>query len=315
MNPLQNALKLNRPIRMNNLVVLMLLLAAMICFFHFQSPYFLTKLNLLNIMSQISEIGFMAIPLTFLIISGVVDISIGSILGLSAMIMGLAYQAGIPIWPSIMLALLTGLACGALNGVLIANLRMQGIVVTIGTLVMFRGIVYVVSEGRPIGGYPDAFFYLGQGKILGIPFNVFVLLLLFAIGYLIIRKTPFSRYIYALGNNEEAVRYSGINVIKVRFYTLLANGGLAALAGVFLISRLGSAEATSGENIEMDVITAVLIGGTHIFGGRGSLIGTFLGLLIIGVLRNGLNLMGVSVLYQTMILGILILIAVGKQKQ
>jgi ribose transport system permease protein len=302
-------------VKFNNIALLVIILIALMSFFTAQSPYFLTKLNLFNVLSQVSEIGLIAIPMTFIIISGAMDLSVGSIMGLAAVTMGFAFQAGVGIWISVILALFVGLMAGALNGLLIAKYKMQAIVVTIGTLVMLRGLVYVITEGKPISGYPSSFYFLGQGSILGIPFNVFFMVMMFIIGYIIISRTRFGRYIYALGNNEEAVLYSGVNVVKIRFITFLVNGLISAIAGVLLVSRLASAEANLGNGIELDVITAVLIGGTHIFGGKGSLIGTFLGILIIGVLRNGLNLMGVSVLFQTVILGALILIAVGKQNK
>jgi ribose transport system permease protein len=301
--------------RFQNHTILLMILTFMMVFFTLQSPYFLTTNNLLNILIQISEVGLIAIPMTLVIISGAMDLSVGSILGLSAVTLGMSYQAGADIFTAMGLALLVGLLCGALNGILIAKYQMQAIVVTIGTLVMLRGLVYVVTEGKPISGYPDVFYLLGQGAILGIPINILFLIMMFGFGYILLNRTIFGRYIYALGNNEEAVRFSGVVVSRVRFFTFLFNGLISAVAAIFLVSRLASAEANSGQNIELDVITAVLIGGTHIFGGRGSLVGTLIGLLIIGTLRNGLNLMGVSVLFQTVILGILILIAVGRQKQ
>ena len=191
---------------------------------------------------------------------------------------------------------------------------MQAIVVTIGMLVMLRGLVYVVNQGRPISGFPDSFYFMGQQYIGGVPFNAISLVVMFLIASFVMKKTRFSTYVYGIGNNEEVVRYSGISVVRIRFILFMLSGLFSALAGVFLMSRLASAEATSGTNIELDVITATLIGGTHIFGGRGSLAGTFVGLLIIVFLRNGLNLLGVSVLYQAVILGALLLLAVGNKK-
>ncbi|WP_408011235.1 ABC transporter permease [Pseudalkalibacillus sp. A8] len=301
--------------RINTIFILTILLIGLIIFFSTQSPYFLTKLNLFNILIQVTTIGLIAIPMTFIIISGAMDLSVGSILGLSAVALGVLFQSGVNIWLSVLVAIIVGALAGSLNGLLIARYKMQAIVVTIGTLVMFRGLVYIITEGKPISGYPDAFYFLGQGTLFGLPFNVIVMVLLFGLAYFIIRKTRIGRYTYALGNNEEAVRYSGINVTKIRFLTFLMSGVFAAIAGIFYVSRYASAQANAGEGIELDVITAVLIGGTHIFGGKGSLVGTFLGVLIIGTLRNGLNLMGVSVLFQTVILGVLILIAVSRQNK
>jgi ribose transport system permease protein len=315
MNQVITKLKEAIPFRVNNIVTLMLLLAVLLIFFSTQSPYFFTGRNLLNILTQVSEIGLIAIPMTFVIISGAMDLSVGSIMGLSAVTLGFMFSVvGVDIWVAIIIALLVGLMCGALNGLLIARYQMQAIVVTIGTMVMLRGLVYVITQGRPISGYPDAFYFLGQGKLLGVPFNTIFLASMFLLAYFIISKTRMGRYTYALGNNEEAVRYSGVSVIQARFYLFVMSGFFSALAGIFLVSRLASAEANTGEGIELSVITAVLIGGTHIFGGRGSLVGTLIGVLIIGALRNGLNLMGVSTLFQTVLLGVLILLAVSRQK-
>jgi ribose transport system permease protein len=294
---------------------LAILLIAFLVFFHTQSTFFLTKVNISNILIQVTTIGFIAIPMTFIIISGAMDLSVGSILGISGVTLGISFQSGFNIWICVILAILIGALAGSLNGLLIAKFKMQAIVVTIGTLVTLRGLVYIITEGKPISGYPESFYFLGQGTVLGLPFNVIVMVILFAIAYLIIKKTRIGRYTYALGNNEEAVRYSGINVVRIRFMTFLMSGVFAAISGIFYVSRYASAQADSGDGIELDVITAVLIGGTHIFGGKGSLLGTFLGILLIGTLRNGLNLMGVSVLFQTMILGVLILIAVGRQNK
>ncbi|MCM3715302.1 ABC transporter permease [Halalkalibacter oceani] len=299
----------------NQIVILLLLLVGLSLFFRLQSPYFLTQGNIFNILSQIVEIGLIAIPMTYVIISGNMDLSVGSIMGLAAVALGMFHtMAGLDIWLSVILALIVGILCGALNGLLIAKFKMQAIVVTIGTMVMLRGFIYVLTEGRPISGYPPEFYFLGQGQLGGLPFNTIVLVIAFVLAYYLIRQTRFGRYTYALGNNEEAVHFSGINEVRTRFIILVCNGFFAALAGVFLVSRLATAEATTGSGIELSVITAVLIGGTHIFGGRGSLVGTMIGVVIIGVLNNGLNLMGVSSLFQMVILGLFILIAVSRQK-
>lgn len=298
----------------NKLLVQLLLLLFIIVLFSILSPYFLSVTNFMNVFNQMVEVGLIAIPMTMIVISGAMDLSVGSILGFSAVCLGVAFEQGLNIWLSVLVALLAGLLCGAVNGYLIARHRMQAIVVTIGMLVMLRGLVYVINEGRPISGYPDAFYFLGQQYIGGIPFNAIFLAVMFVLANFVMRKTRFSTYVYGIGNNEEAVRYSGVSVVRTRFILFLLSGLFSALAGVFLVSRLASAEATSGTNIELDVLTATLIGGTHIFGGRGSLSGTFIGLLIIVFLRNGLNLLGVSVLYQAVILGALLLIAVGNKK-
>lgn len=301
-------------LKSNKLLVQLVLLAFILVLFSLLSPYFLSVANFMNVLNQMVEVGLIAIPMTMIIISGAMDLSVGSILAFSAVSMGVAYQQGVNIWVSVGIGLLAGLLCGAANGYLIARHRMQAIVVTIGMLVMLRGLVYVINEGRPISGFPDAFYFMGQQFIGGIPFNAIFLVAMFLLASFVMKKTRFSTYVYGIGNNEEVVRYSGISVVRIRFILFMLSGLFSAIAGVFLVSRLASAEATSGTNIELDVITATLIGGTHIFGGRGSLAGTFVGLLIIVFLRNGLNLLGVSVLYQAVILGALLLLAAGNKK-
>ena len=283
--------------------------------FSVASPWFATAGNISNIASQISEIGLIAIAMSFSIISGNVDLSVGSILGLSAIATGLLMQAGVPIWLAILAALVLGCLLGAINGYLVGYLNMQGIVVSIGTMVGIRGLCFVVTNGIPVSGFPDAFYVLGNGKFLGIPLSFLLMLVLFALAYLVLKRSKIGLYDYAIGNNQEATEYSGINIKRFKFGLMAFNGMMSALAAVFLLSRLGSAEATLGQGYDLDIITAVLIGGISIFGGNGSVLGTFLGLIIIGILRNGLNILGVSVIYQSVILGVLIILTVANFKK
>ncbi len=281
----------------------------LVVFFGTQSPYFLTVGNALNIANQLPEIGLLVVGLTFVILTGAMDLSVGSMVGLAAASVVLLYHAGLNIWLAVLAAGLVGAACGAFNGLLVAYFRMQAVVVTVGTLVFYRGLVYVVTGGRPQSGLPEEFYFLGQGSILGLPVNFLILVVVTIGAYLVLTRTLHGRRIYAIGNNEEALRYSGGPVVGTRFMAFLACGVLSALSGVLLASRLASAQATTGQGFELEAITAVLMGGVHIFGGRGSVIGAFLGLIIIVVLRNGLNMMGVSTVIQTLILGVLILVA------
>ena len=280
----------------------------LVVFFGTQSPYFLTVGNALNIANQLPEIGLLVVGLTFVILTGAMDLSVGSMAALAAASV-LLYHAGLNIWLAVLAAGLVGAACGAFNGLLVAYFRMQAVVVTVGTLVFYRGLVYVVTGGRPQSGLPEEFYFLGQGSILGLPVNFLILVVVTIGAYLVLTRTLYGRRIYAIGNNEEALRYSGGPVVGTRFMAFLACGVLSALSGVLLASRLASAQATTGQGFELEAITAVLMGGVHIFGGRGSVIGAFLGLIIIVVLRNGLNMMGVSTVIQTLILGVLILVA------
>ena len=292
-----------RVIALTATIVVMLLL------FNYQSPYFLTIDNIANIASQLPEVGLISLSLTFIIISGGMDLSAGSIVGLAGAALGLSYLAGLNIWLSVVVAIVVGTACGWLNGFLIARLRMQAIVVTVGTMVLLRGVIYVLTNGRSLSGFPDEFYFLGQGTIFSIPFSFLVFAVLFIGAHLILTRTVFGRWVFAIGNNEETLRYSGAPVVQIRWLLFTVSGSLAGLSGVFLASRLASTQATGGEGFALQAITAALLGGANIFGGSGSVMGTFLGLIIIVVLGNGLDMMNVSTIVQSMIVGIFILVA------
>lgn len=278
------------------------------------APYFLTVGNLLNILRQISEIGMISIPLTFLLLSGHMDLSVGSIVGVCGITCGMLLRAGQPVVLAILAGIAAGAVVGFVNGVIVGKLKIQAVVVTIGTQVMFRGLCYIMTSGRAVSGYPLSFYVLGGGDILGLPISVLVLGVCYVGAWFVLERTYFGRYILAIGNNQNTTRYSGIRVDRVKILLFTFCGIMTAVASVFLISRLSSAEATLGSGYELDIITAALIGGIDINGGSGKLQGTFLGILIIGILRNGLNLMGLSVIYQSIILGVLLLVAVAKRK-
>ena len=292
-------------------VLLAGIIAGEFLLFGVAAPYFLTVGNLFNILRQVSEIGMISIPLTFLLLSGHMGLSVGSIVGVCGVSTGMILRAG----GSIPLALLAGIAAGPavgfLNGLIVGKLKIQAVVVTIGTQVLFRGLCYILTSGRAVSGYPAAFFTLGTGDVLGVPISVIVLLVMYAAAWLVLEKSWFGRYVLAIGNNQNTARYSGIRVDRMKIALFTLCGALTAVASAFLISRLSSAEATLGSGYELDIITAALIGGIDINGGSGKLQGTFLGILIIGILRNGLNMMGLSVIYQSIILGALLLAAVA----
>jgi ribose transport system permease protein len=286
-------------------------LAVFVVFFSIRSPFFFTVSNILNVAGELPEIGLLVVGLTFVIIAGGMDLSVGSVVGLAAAVLALLCHTGLNIWICTFLALLVGAACGALNGLFIAGFKMQSVVVTVGTLVLFRGAIYVLTNSRPQSGFPEEFSFLGQGTLLGVPFNFLLLLVVAVSAHFVLTRTVYGRRIFALGNNEEALRYSGGPVTATRFATFLFSGILAAAAGVLLASRLASTQANTGQGFELEAITAVLMGGVNIFGGRGTIAGAFIGLLIIVILRNGLNVIGVSSVIETLILGVLILVAVG----
>ena len=278
--------------------------------FAFTAPYFFTTGNFINILRQVSSTCIMAIPITCLLLAGHMDLSVGSIVGISGIITGIFLRSGHPIALAILMGACTGTAVGLLNGFLIGILKIQGLVVTIGMQVMVRGLCYIITLGRAVSGYPSSFFYLGSGSILGIPVSIWVLLIILIPVILILERSYIGRFLLAIGNNQKAALFSGINVDLIKFLLFTFCGFITSIASVFLIARVSSAEATLGAGYELDVITATLIGGVDINGGSGKLQGAILGILIIGVLRNGLNMLGVSVIYQYVILGVLLLVSV-----
>ncbi len=292
---------------------LFVILGIEILLFSLFAPYFGRAKNLKNILRQVAEIGMMAVPLTLLLISGHMDLSVGSILGLSGVVTGLVLRDGLGIPLAIAAGVTAGVLVGLLNGFLIGGLKIQGVVVTIGTQVMIRGLCYIITEGRAVSGYPKAFFMINK-DFLGVPPSVLVWLLLSAAAVLILERSYVGRYIKAIGNNQSTSLYSGVRVTRYKVLLFTFCGLITAIASVFLIGRISSAEATLGSGYELDVITAALLGGVSIMGGSGKLQGAMLGIVIIGVLRNGLNLMGMSVIYQSIILGVLLLIAVVERK-
>jgi ribose/xylose/arabinose/galactoside ABC-type transport system permease subunit len=290
--------------------ILIIILLVEYLIFVFTAPYFYTFSNFVNILRQVSSTCMMAIPITCLLLAGHMDLSVGSILGISGVITGIFLRAGHPIALAIFVGISAGTAVGLLNGFLIGVLKIQGLVVTIGMQVMVRGLCYILTLGRAVSGYPQPFFFLGTGAIFGLPVSIWVLLILLIPSIFILERGYIGRYLVAIGNNQKVALYSGINVSRVKVLLFAFCGFITSIASIFLIARISSAEATLGSGYELDVITAALIGGVDINGGSGKLQGAILGILIIGVLRNGLNMTGVSVIYQSIILGVLLLAAV-----
>ncbi|MBO8162176.1 MAG: ribose ABC transporter permease [Brevibacillus sp.] len=276
----------------------------------FLSDNFLTISNIFNVLRQISINALIAFGMTFVILTGGIDLSVGSILALSAALTaGLMTGGTDPV-----LAVLAGLAAGGLmgaaNGILIAKGKVAPFIATLATMTLFRGLTLVYTEGRPITGLPDGFAMIGKGFFLEIPMPVIWMLISFVILWIILRYSTFGRHVYALGSNEEATRLSGINTGRVKIWVYALSGFFAALSGIILTSRLNSAQPTAGTSYELDAIAAVVLGGTSLAGGKGWIAGTLIGAMIIGVLDNGLNLLNVSSFYQLVVKGGVILLAV-----
>jgi ribose transport system permease protein len=274
---------------------------------------FLTMYNILNIFRQVSINGLIAFGMTFVILTGGIDLSVGAILGLSGMLLGLMVVAGIPDIVAIPTVLIIGALLGCFNGILISKLKLQAFIVTLATMTMFSGLTMIISDGIPAMGITKnapLLDFFSQGSILGIPFPMFVLIVFYILLLILLQNTVFGRGVYAIGGNEEVARLSSLPTNRIKTLVYVISGAMSSLAGVILTSRLSSSQPTAGTGFELDAIAAVVIGGTSLAGGRGRLFGTFIGILIIGVLNNGLNIIGVSAFYQQFIKGLVILFAI-----
>lgn len=287
-------------------------LVVLVVIFSLLSSNFLTAGNMINLFRQIAINGLIAIGMTMVITTGGIDLSVGSILGLTAMVTAFLMVSGVPPVIAVLVCLALGALLGLINGFIIAQYKLQAFIVTLATMTTFRGLTYVISDGKPISNISDSslFTFIGKGDILGIPIPIFIFFIAFAIAYVVMNKTVFGRNVYATGGNEVAAELSGIDVKNTHMKVYVISGILAALAGLILISRLNSAQPTLGDGYELDAIAAVVIGGTSLTGGRGRISGTLIGILILGVISNGLNIIGVSSFYQEIVKGLIILIAV-----
>ncbi|MEJ2795420.1 ribose ABC transporter permease [Iodobacter sp. LRB] len=273
---------------------------------------FLTVNNLLNVLRQVSINALIAFGMTFVILLGGIDLSVGAVLALSSVAIASMMAAGIDPVLATLFGVLAGAALGAVNGIIISRGKVAPFIATLGTMTVFRGLALVASDGRPITGFNSDFFsMLGAGYIGNlIPVPVLATTLAFIALWFVLKKTVFGRHVYAVGGNEEASLISGVKVNRVKLWVYTLSGGLSALAGVILTSRLNSAQPNAGMGYELDAIAAVVLGGTSLSGGRGWIVGTLIGAVLIGVLNNGLNLLSVSSFYQQVIKGSVILLAV-----
>ncbi|ANF95685.1 MULTISPECIES: ribose ABC transporter permease RbsC [Paenibacillus] len=276
------------------------------------NPGFLEPLNILNLLRQVAINALIAFGMTFVILTGGIDLSVGSILALSSAFVANLMLAGVDPILAIIIGCAAGGVMGMVNGLMITKGRMAPFIATLATMTIFRGLTLVYTNGNPITGLGDsmAFQLFGRGYFLGIPVPAITMAIAFIILWVILHKTPFGRKTYAIGGNEKAAIVSGIKVPRVKIMIYSLAGALSALAGAILTSRLNSAQPTAGTSYELDAIAAVVLGGTSLSGGRGRIVGTLIGALIIGTLNNGLNLLGVSSFYQMVVKGIVIVIAV-----
>ncbi len=276
------------------------------------SPEFRTVSNFLSLLRQSSINGFIAFGMTCVILTGGIDLSVGSTLALSTALCAGFIAGGMPVGIAMLLALVIGTALGAVSGILVTKGRLQPFIATLVTMTIYRGLTMIYMDGKPISNLGDSFTLkvVGKGNFYHIPIPVILFVAVFAIMMFILEKTTFGRRVYATGSNETSAKLAGVNINKTKLITYAISGGMAALSGLILLSRLSSAQPTLGEGYELDAIASVALGGTSMNGGRGRIWGTFVGVLIIAVLNNGLNILGVSSYYQDVVKGVVILIAV-----
>ena len=282
------------------------------------NPVFLDIDNLLNIARQISFVFIIGIAMTFVLIGAGLDLSVGSVLALGGVICGLVLRAlmlVMPLWIAIVIAIIFGLLIGVLaglfNGAVVTRFKIPSLIVTLGMMYIARGVVQVLTRGNPVYPFPDEFNNLGQGYLLGVPNVVYVAVVLGILAHVVLTQTAWGRAVFAVGGNTETARLSGINVVKVLTAVYVLCGIASAISGVLTASRLASALANAGTGMELQVIAACIIGGTSMFGGSGSILGTLIGAAFMSIIANGMVLMKISVYYQSVVIGAIIILAVG----
>jgi rhamnose transport system permease protein len=292
-------------------ILLVALLIAILVLGSLQSPYFLNATSFSLIFSNFSEKSIMVLAMMLIIIVGEIDLSVASVLGLSSAILGFLFAAGWPLWPAMLVALASGGLAGLVNGLLVTRVGLPSLVVTLGTLALFRGAAYVVLGDRGISNYPDAFTQFGYGSIPGtlIPWTFLVFAVLAVVVAVVLHGTWVGRQLFAIGNNQDAARFAGIPVARIKLLLFVVSGLVAALAGIIFTARFSSSRADNAVGFELDVITVVLLGGVNIFGGRGSLLGVLLALCTVGALRSALGLADYPDQVQSIIVGLLLIVS------
>jgi ribose transport system permease protein len=274
------------------------------------SPVFLSWRNIEAILLALSVEATIAVGMVILLISGGLDLSVGSILAFSGVVTGLALNAGVAVTLSILLGLLAALGVGVVNGLLIAKMKINPFITTLGMMISIRGLLLVLAKGRAVLNLSESFTVIGQGRLFNVQYPIYVMVVLVIVGDIMMRNSRFMRQDYYIGGNEKAADLSGINVDRVKIFNYCLVAVLAGIAGLLITARFGSASLTVGTGLELRVITAAIIGGASLSGGEGSVLGAFLGALFMGVLANSLNLLGVDVYWQGLVTGLILIIAV-----
>jgi ribose transport system permease protein len=275
------------------------------------NPSFSSIDNILDVLRSISFYAIVAVGMSFVIVSAGIDLSVGSTIALTGIITGYSIVHGLPVPLAILFGIITGMVVGAINGFTIVRFKIPPFIATLGMMYVAKGVVYVISKGQPMYPFPDSFNQIAQGSYLGIPYSIYIALIVIVIGHFTLNYTVFGRSIMAVGGNEETSRTSGISVARTKIAAYVIIGGLSSITGILLASRLSSAQASAGDGWEMTIIAAVIIGGTSLFGGTGSILGTVIGVAIMSVLSNAMVLLQVSVYWQKIVVGIIIVLAVG----
>ncbi|MBC5581208.1 ABC transporter permease [Anaerofilum sp. BX8] len=286
------------------------ILLALILIMAFASPVFFTSDNLLNVVRQVAYSAVMGAGFTLVLGSGHMDLSIGCMVGFVGVIMGKAMESGLPVPVAILVGIIAGSLCGALNASVITLFDLPPFIVTLATMSVYKGSTYLITKMVPISNLPSSFVFLGQGYIGPIPVPIYIMALMVLVMYILLTRTMFGRHAIAMGGNAEATRVSGIDTKKVRLGVYMTMGVYVAIASVILTARSASAQIAAGQNTEMDAIAAVVIGGTPLSGGSANVLGTLVGCLIVGVVNNSLNLLGADSNWQIIAKGVLILFAI-----
>lgn len=304
---------MNKSIKVTDLFskyAIIIVLIFEIVIFAIAAPAFTNAENIFNILRQVSIVGIMSVGMTMVIISGGLDLSVGAVCGLVGVIVAKFMVDGFHPVVAVILGLIVGLIVGLVNGLLVSVIRVTPLIATLGTMTVCRGLAFLISDGIPVYGFTKAFTVIGQGYVGVVPIPVIIMAVVFFVGYIILNRATFGRRIYGVGSSEEVSRLSGVNIAKVKCTPYIISGFLSALTGIILLSRLNSGIPNTGNGYEMDVITAVVLGGVSIKGGEGKLLLVIVGVLIMGVLSNGLVLLGVNIYVQQVLQGVVLIVAI-----
>lgn len=303
-NFLKNAIKAKE-------VGIFLILVGLSIAINFFNPIFFTYSNIMDVFRNTSYTLIIAVGMTFVLIAKGLDLSVGSLLAFCGLIGAMCMQTGMPILVAVLIGLLSGAAFGCMNAFCIVKLKIPAMIATLGTMYMARGLVLVITKGSPVYPLPESFTNFSKASVAGIPSIVLIALVISIIAHFVLKKTTYGRAVYAIGGNPETAKFAGIKVNMVTASCYVISGVLAALSGILTAARMGSGQPSVGDGTEMTVITAVIIGGTSLNGGAGTILGTVLGALLMNVLSSGMNLVGVSAYWQKFVMGLVIIVAVG----